>query len=140
MKWHPDRHYGKASYDEASQRSIRINLAYEILKTYISKGSADKNQTWRNREGGYRRRDPEAESKSDGFSDPSIFEVFIDSTAFVSTGYDSGQKILYIKFRNGSVYRHFNVPSTVFDEFVHAKSHGRFWHEVINGRYRQEPC
>ena len=46
----------------------------------------------------------------------------IPSTEITQVGYQEDSETLEIQFVKGGVYQFFNVPSTVFDEFMSAPS------------------
>ena len=52
-------------------------------------------------------------------------------------GYQEDSETLEIQFVKGGVYQFFNVPSTVFDEFMSAPSKEGYYHEKIGERF---PC
>ncbi len=50
----------------------------------------------------------------------------IPSKEITQVGYQEDSETLEIQFVKGGVYQFFNVPSTVFDEFMHSKIGERF--------------
>lgn len=58
------------------------------------------------------------------------------SSSLVSAGYDAGTLVLELEFQNGHVYQYFDVPQTVYDEFMAAPSKGTFVNTVIKPSYR----
>jgi uncharacterized protein len=59
----------------------------------------------------------------------------VPSSSIVSIGYDETAEILEVEFSNGRVYQYYNVPSTVYTEFMSASSKGRFLNYQIKGRF-----
>jgi hypothetical protein len=45
---------------------------------------------------------------------------------------------LYLRFRNGDVYRYFDCPLPVYREFLTAESKGRYFSQKIRNRFRHE--
>lgn len=61
--------------------------------------------------------------------------VQVESEAIDEIDYDSAQSILSVRFSHGGWYRYFGVPPEIFNAFVSADSHGRFFHEHVRDRY-----
>ena len=61
----------------------------------------------------------------------------IPSTEFTQVGYQEDSETLEIQFVKGGVYQFFNVPSSVFDEFMSAPSREGYYHSKIGERF---PC
>jgi len=59
----------------------------------------------------------------------------IDSSAIASLGYDPGRETLEVEFRSGNVYRYFDVPEEVYEDFLRARSKGRYFGSFIRGRF-----
>ncbi len=49
------------------------------------------------------------------------------SSNIAAVGYDAPSETLEIEFPNGSVYKYFNVPTVVYEQFVSAASKGQFF-------------
>jgi hypothetical protein len=49
----------------------------------------------------------------------------LDSKMFLSTAYDDSQRILYLRFRSGDVYRYFQFSQDDYQQFLGAQSKGR---------------
>lgn len=62
----------------------------------------------------------------------------LESRMFVSSAYDAGKCVLYLRFRSGEVYRYFDVPAEQFAAFLAAESHGRYFLSQIRDRFRYE--
>lgn len=50
--------------------------------------------------------------------------------------YDEANQVLFVEFKNGSVYQYFDVPSNVFEQMKAASSKGGFLARIIKGTYR----
>lgn len=51
-------------------------------------------------------------------------------------GYDDSKRMLQVEFIVGSVYQYDNVPKPVYQEFLNAPSHGRFFDNRIKGQFQ----
>ena len=51
-------------------------------------------------------------------------------------GYDDATQVLYVEFKNGSVYQYFDIPENVFEQMKAASSKGQFLAQNIKGAYR----
>ena len=60
----------------------------------------------------------------------------VTSSNVVSVGYDQNTLTLEVEFHSGSVYQYFDVPETVYQEFLAADSHGRYLNRNIRNSYR----
>lgn len=58
------------------------------------------------------------------------------SSNIASVGYDAGTMTLEIEFLGGAIYQYFDVPETVYEEFMRASSKGQFLHANIKNMYR----
>jgi hypothetical protein len=59
----------------------------------------------------------------------------VESTFLKSAGYSAETKTLAIAFRDGTLIHYGNVKPDIWDAFLEAESKGRFFHQVIRGRY-----
>ena len=50
-------------------------------------------------------------------------------------GYEQKRHMLQVEFIAGSIYQYDNVPQSVYQEFLDAPSHGRYFESQIKGRY-----
>ena len=50
--------------------------------------------------------------------------------------YDQNNQVLFVEFKNGSVYQYFDVPEQVFEQMTSAPSRGKFLAQVVKGTYR----
>jgi hypothetical protein len=57
------------------------------------------------------------------------------SSSIVSAGYEPSSETLEIEFANGGVYQYYNVPSSIYEEFLAADSKGRFLISQIKDRF-----
>jgi hypothetical protein len=62
----------------------------------------------------------------------------VSSSSLVSVGYDADNEILEIEFRQGAIYRYFNVPAFEYERLMSAGSHGTYFHGNIKDRYSFE--
>lgn len=60
----------------------------------------------------------------------------VQSSSLESVGFDAG--VLEVSFRNGGLYRYFDVPVIVFLRLLRAESKGRFFNLEIRDAYRSE--
>jgi hypothetical protein len=51
-------------------------------------------------------------------------------------GYEHKRNMLQVEFIIGSIYQYENVPETVYQEFLTAPSHGRFFESNIKNKYQ----
>ncbi len=51
-------------------------------------------------------------------------------------GYEHKRNMLQVEFIVGSIYQYENVPETVYQEFLTAPSHGRFFESNIRNKYQ----
>lgn len=59
----------------------------------------------------------------------------VESSAVAMIGYDSKAHEVYVEFHGSGTYLYSGVPPTVFGEFEHAASKGKFVNEVLKPRY-----
>jgi hypothetical protein len=62
----------------------------------------------------------------------------VESGLFSSAAYRAGVQQLYLRFQDGKIYRFFDCPVTVYNEFVAAASKGRYFSRQIRNRFRYE--
>jgi hypothetical protein len=60
----------------------------------------------------------------------------IESSFIKAVGHESG--ILEVEFRDGKLFRYKDVPHSVFQEFLSAKSAGEFFNRNILHKYEEE--
>ena len=61
--------------------------------------------------------------------------VQVESEAIDEIGYDAGRSVMFVRFAHGGWYSCFDVPAAIYEAFVAAESHGRFFHERIRDRF-----
>src|SRR5215831_7279321 len=62
----------------------------------------------------------------------------VESGLFSSAAYRASVRQLYLRFQDGKIYRFFDCPVTVYNEFVAAASKGRYFSQQIRNRFRYE--
>lgn len=61
--------------------------------------------------------------------------VQVESEAIDEITYDSDRSTLFVRFAHGGWYSYFAVPQSIYEAFVAAPSHGRFFHDHVRDRY-----
>ena len=64
--------------------------------------------------------------------------VPLESEMLASVAYVAGNKVLYLRFRTGDVYRYFDFPAEHYQSFLNAQSKGRFFLANVRDRFRYE--
>src|SRR5215210_1908978 len=64
--------------------------------------------------------------------------VTVDSGLFAAAAYRNETRQLYLRFRDGDIYRYFDCPVPVYREFLTAESKGRYFSQKIRNRFRHE--
>ena len=64
--------------------------------------------------------------------------VPVESGLFSSAAYRASVRQLYLRFQDGKIYRFFDCPVMVYNEFMAATSQGRYFSEQIRNRFRFE--
>lgn len=59
----------------------------------------------------------------------------VSSSNIESIGYDESKKILEIEFKRGNIYQYEGVPENVFQNFLRASSHGKYFNVYIKDKY-----
>ena len=62
----------------------------------------------------------------------------VTSSNIASVGYDAEKQILEIEFHHGAIFRYFDVPKEVFEEFISADSYGSYFMYNIKNQYKYE--
>jgi len=57
------------------------------------------------------------------------------STEIEWIGYEESRNMLQVEFLAGDIYQYAHVPRFVYEEFLEADSHGRFFESHIKGNY-----
>lgn len=50
-------------------------------------------------------------------------------------GYEHKDRMLQVEFIEGPVYRYQEVPRSIFEEFLQASSHGRYFETNVKGKF-----
>lgn len=58
------------------------------------------------------------------------------SSNVASVGYDASTLTLEVEFTSGSIYQYFDVPETVYQEFISSESVGAYLNQHIKNSYR----
>lgn len=64
--------------------------------------------------------------------------VAVESGLFSSAAYRASARQLYLRFQDGKIYRFFDCPVMVYNEFIAATSQGRYFSQQIRNRFRFE--
>ena len=59
----------------------------------------------------------------------------VESTTLVTIAYDEALELLQLEFRSQAIYQYFGVPVAVYIAFLDAPSKGRYFNQVIRGRF-----
>ena len=62
----------------------------------------------------------------------------VDSSVLAAAGYDRDRRVLEARFRSGRIYHYFEVPETVFERLLAAKSVGGYFNRTVKPHYRAE--
>lgn len=62
--------------------------------------------------------------------------IAVSSSELLSVGYDPDLCVLEVEFRNGGMYRYFDVPAQEHDNLLTAESLGRYFNAHIRLNYR----
>lgn len=62
----------------------------------------------------------------------------VDSSNIAEIGYDPDSATLEVLFNNESLYQYFDVPETVYEEFLAADSKGKYFNANIRNSYRYD--
>jgi len=62
----------------------------------------------------------------------------VESGLFSSAAYRATVRQLYLRFQDGKIYRFFDCPLAVYNEFVASSSKGRYFSQQIRNRFRYE--
>lgn len=67
-----------------------------------------------------------------------MYRTPVTSSNIRCIGYDPQPATLEVEFTSGDVYQYFNVPEQLFQQFLHASSHGQFLNDNIRYHYRYQ--
>jgi hypothetical protein len=59
--------------------------------------------------------------------------VELRSSLLASAIYDASQSILQLEFRDGAIYRYFQISPRLYQELLRADSHGTYFNRHIRG-------
>ena len=59
----------------------------------------------------------------------------VESATLVTVSYDDARELLQLEFCSRGVYQYFQVPATVHQSLLDAPSKGRYFNQVIRGRF-----
>lgn len=62
----------------------------------------------------------------------------VDSGHLHSAGYNSVERIMTVRFKNGYVYHVHGVPAEEYSAFMGAPSQGEYYHQFIKDNYHVE--
>lgn len=62
----------------------------------------------------------------------------VESTMLVSVAYSPDRTLLDLEFRDGTLYRFFDVPETCFQQFMTADSKGAYFNHHIRNSFRHQ--
>jgi len=60
----------------------------------------------------------------------------VSSSDVAEIGYDAATMTLEVAFHKGGIYQYFDVPESVYHEFMSADSKGKFLNTRIKSNYR----
>jgi hypothetical protein len=63
---------------------------------------------------------------------------YFESKLLAASAYDGENRILYLRFRSGEVYRYFGFPEEQYRQLLDAESRGRYFLSNIRNRFRYE--
>lgn len=64
--------------------------------------------------------------------------IQVNSSNIKSIGYDSQSSVLEVEFNSGDIYQYFDVSDYLYQQFLHASSHGQFLNNHIRYNYRYQ--
>jgi hypothetical protein len=59
----------------------------------------------------------------------------VASTVFASAAYRREARQLYVSFHSGAIYRYFDCPAEVYEDFIAAESKGRYFAACVRGKF-----
>ena len=62
----------------------------------------------------------------------------VESSLFTAAAYRPEARQLYLRFRDGNIYRYFDCTAEMYDSFLAAESKGRYFSSHIRNRFRYE--
>jgi hypothetical protein len=67
-----------------------------------------------------------------------MHRIPVTSSNIRSIGYEESSMILEVEFTSGEVYQYFNVPSSLFQQFLNTSSKGSFLNDFIAHNFRYQ--
>lgn len=61
--------------------------------------------------------------------------IQVKSSLIEAVDYNQEKQILKVQFKNGDLWQYEEVDKFIWDEMINAKSIGKFFLEVIKGKY-----
>ncbi len=58
----------------------------------------------------------------------------VKSSNIKAAGFDSQARVIRVRFSNGTEYDYHNATQGTFDDFLAAKSQGKYFHQHIKGK------
>ena len=136
-QWHPDRFCGRTDEEEvALKMTQRLNLAYRTLLQELNCEASHGGTASKAEHPGNPRHRYSWQEYSEGFPDPSIAEIFLNSSHIFSAGYNRPRWVLYLKFLGDEVFVYFDVPEFIFEHLLIARSPGKYAMRFIYNRFR----
>ena len=81
-------------------------------------------------------------SRGTPFADNEGLEIFdsidmiqVESSALAAIGYSKADKVLAVEFLKSGKYMYYDVPESVFKEFLKAESKGHYFNSKVKGQY-----
>jgi KTSC domain len=62
----------------------------------------------------------------------------VESSLFTAAAYRPEARQLYLRFRDGNIYRYFDFTAEMYESFLAAESKGRYFSSHIRDRFRYE--
>ena len=62
----------------------------------------------------------------------------LESKLLAAAAYIAPRRLLYLRFHSGDVYRYFTFPAEQYQQFLDAKSHGRYFVAHIRNQFPYE--
>ena len=62
----------------------------------------------------------------------------LDSSALKSAAYLPEERVLYLQFQSGEIYRYFDFPPKLYQEFLTAESKGTYFGQSIRDKFRYQ--
>ena len=142
--WHPDKHYDEDKKKIATQRMQELNEAHEFLSEILENYDDSKLKrdihTAQDYTNYHTRHTYQNKEYTVGFPESDVFEIFLKSSFIVSTGYNKFTRTLYVKLQSNKLYKYYDVPESVFKEFINSDSPGRYANKYIFHNFRYEIC